>query len=110
MKIIFDSEEQKDAMLKLLADDYCPSLLFLKKGCGNIYDCEKCWAKCGLEVDVVDPITINHDMQFESGCDERIVWGKKETGRRLCKDCGTTYESYAVCNAVEKRKYPVFGD
>lgn len=60
MKIIFDSEEQKDAMLKLLADDYCPSLLFLNDSCKSeleqklTHDCETCWAKCGLEVEVRD--------------------------------------------------------
>lgn len=57
MKIIFDSEEQKNAMMGLLEDDYCPNNIFLEDvGCnyGNSLrnDCENCWKNCGIEVEV----------------------------------------------------------
>lgn len=43
----------------------------------------------------------------EPGCMERNIWGRYEKGKRLCKDCGATYESKCVCNAVEKVYFPV---
>lgn len=56
MKIIFDSEEQKDALMGLLADDYCPACLFLKEtGCelgSSDDDCDECWKNCGIEMEV----------------------------------------------------------
>lgn len=56
MKIIFDSEEQKDALMGLLADDYCPNCLFLKDDdriCGKSdIDCDECWKNCGIEMEV----------------------------------------------------------
>lgn len=45
---------------------------------------------------------------IERGCTERNVWGKKETGRRLCSDCSATYESHCVCNATKKKILLVF--
>lgn len=48
-------------------------------------------------------------LKIEPGCIERIVWGKKETGKKLCKDCGATYESHCVCSAVKKKKFLVLG-
>lgn len=49
-------------------------------------------------------------LKILSGCTERNVWGKKETGRRLCKDCGATYESRCICHAVKKKKFLVLED
>ena len=43
----------------------------------------------------------------EPGCMERNIWGKIERGKLLCKDCGHTYDSKAVCSAVKKRRFLV---
>lgn len=57
MKIIFDSEEEKEALLYGLINGFCPSDLYLnddytcsKLGCH--VDCEICWENCGIEVEV----------------------------------------------------------
>ena len=56
MKIIFDSEEQKEAFFKLMSDDYCPSTIFLSDiGCTTGHktcECEMCWECCGIVVEV----------------------------------------------------------
>lgn len=54
MKIIFDSDEEKEAFIK----DRCPTDIL--KILGDIecdgYDvcgvCEECWEKCGIELEV----------------------------------------------------------
>lgn len=57
MKIIFDSEEQKNTLFRLLPMDYCPSILGLKdityNNCDD-YACNKCWENCGIEVEVIE--------------------------------------------------------
>lgn len=59
MKIIFDSEEQKEALSYSLIKGFCPSELYLKNyytrsklGCSG--DCERCWKESGLEMEVRD--------------------------------------------------------
>jgi hypothetical protein len=47
------------------------------------------------------------EVRIESGCSERNIWGNIETGKKLCRDCGATYESHCVCTAVKKRKFLV---
>lgn len=47
--------------------------------------------------------------KIETGCTERNVWGKLETGKRLCRDCGATYESHCICHAVKKKLFVVIG-
>lgn len=37
-----------------------------------------------------------------SGCLERTLWGRTESGPKLCKDCSATYESHAVCSGEEQ--------
>ena len=49
-------------------------------------------------------------IKLEPGCTERNIWGQKETGRRLCKDCGATYESHCVCNATKKKRFIMIVD
>lgn len=50
MKIIFDSEEQKESFLKLMSEadvvDFCPGKMNLKEkrdGCGIPSCCKQCW-------------------------------------------------------------------
>lgn len=52
MKIIFDSEEQKNAFFGLMADDYCPNCLLLPEHCLAERDCDLCWRSCGIKVEV----------------------------------------------------------
>lgn len=59
MKIIFDSEEQKESF-KSLIDGCCPMRFGLKGKCFDSSDgwhisdedCDECWKRCGLEVEV----------------------------------------------------------
>ena len=59
MKIIFDNEEQKDKILKCLAQVACPSRVGLIDSDRDeddvclAYGCDECWANCGIEVEVV---------------------------------------------------------
>lgn len=62
MKIIFDSENEKNSFFTHVASDYCPGIFGLKNtGCIDIghgresnYDCDSCWENCGLEMEVLD--------------------------------------------------------
>jgi hypothetical protein len=54
-----------------------------------------------------DSLKLRTDVKLEPGCDERNVWGKKETGQLLCKNCSATYESKAICQAVERKYFLV---
>ena len=36
------------------------------------------------------------------GCLERTLWGRTESGPKLCKDCSATYESRAVCSGEKQ--------
>ena len=63
MKIIFDSEEQKNVFMEELTGCYCPSVYYLEEHCRNFYsryenafekDCKACWENCGLEIEVKD--------------------------------------------------------
>lgn len=59
MKIIFDSEEQKKALMDELTGCYCPSAYYLVERCANREidfekDCKACWENCGLEVEVIN--------------------------------------------------------
>ena len=54
MKIIFDSEEEKDNFAKLIFSDYCPSLFGLKGSCCDFEKCDECWKNCGIEMEVKD--------------------------------------------------------
>lgn len=47
-------------------------------------------------------------LKIRKGCIERNIWGQTEKGRKLCIDCGATYESHCVCNATKKRRFLVF--
>lgn len=60
MKIIFDSEEQKENFLKLMSEadtvDFCPGEMYLEEnnsGCGNPVNCRKCW-ETAAELVVMD--------------------------------------------------------
>ena len=59
MKIIFDSEEQKKALMDELTGCYCPSAFYLGERCDMVDEytdkyCKECWKNCGLEVEVKD--------------------------------------------------------
>lgn len=62
MKIIFDSEEQKNAFMRIglgdIITEYCPGTLHLHESndgcCGNNGTCKECWDKSGLEMEVMD--------------------------------------------------------
>jgi hypothetical protein len=47
---------------------------------------------------------------IEPGCIERCIWGEKETGKQLCRDCGATYESHCVCNATKRRTFVILNN
>ena len=59
MKIIFDNDEQKDFILRVLdrVSSACPSDIgyedadHSRPGCK--LDCYECWANCGIEMEVV---------------------------------------------------------
>lgn len=71
MKIIFDSEEQKEQFQKLVLNQaevgLCPSSLYLKERCVGILslndpgyykrDCKTCWENCGIEMEVAGNAT-----------------------------------------------------
>ena len=71
MKIIFDSEEQKEQFQKLVLNqaevDLCPSSLYLNERCVGILDlydpgnytpdCINCWKNCGIEMEVAENAT-----------------------------------------------------
>ena len=59
MKIIFDSEHQKEMFLNSMVKGFCPGELNLK----NYWDCQfmlmtgncrECWEQCGIEMEVDD--------------------------------------------------------
>lgn len=55
MKIIFDSEEQKMAVIGLLAGTACPGTLYLKEtsNCVKTHiSCRKCWENSCVEMEV----------------------------------------------------------
>lgn len=57
MKILFDSERQKEAFIRAMIKGFCPNELYLKDQCKcSIFNangnCEKCWENCGIEVEV----------------------------------------------------------
>lgn len=55
MKIIFDSEEQKMAMIGVLVDHVCPGTLYLEEtnNCkGKDISCRKCWENSAIEMEV----------------------------------------------------------
>lgn len=55
MKIIFDSEEQQNTLLKLIAMECCPSIIDFpdtKDGDCSESDCLKCWKNFGIEMEV----------------------------------------------------------
>ena len=52
MKIIFDSEEQKNQVVGFLKHDYCPSEFGFRDACDDDYTCYECWEKCGIEMEV----------------------------------------------------------
>lgn len=62
MKIIFDSEEQKEKFMRTFLGDilteYCPSSLLLNEsmaGCaGNKGTCKECWQESGLVLEVIE--------------------------------------------------------
>lgn len=51
MKIIFDSEEQKEMVFDKLVTQMCPEEFGLENHCPQ-EDCENCWAKSGIEMEV----------------------------------------------------------
>ena len=60
MKIIFDSEEQKEAALDQIYSKLCPGLFLLKEFSSdkcNESDCDECWNSCELEMEVSDAHT-----------------------------------------------------
>lgn len=52
MKIIFDSEEQKDNFAKHIPATFCPSLFGLKGSCCDFEECDDCWKNSGIELEV----------------------------------------------------------
>lgn len=58
MKIIFDSQEQKDKFLEMivLCSDECPGYFGLnnttRKQCRKNDGCSRCWDECGIEYEV----------------------------------------------------------
>ena len=52
MKIIFDSEEQKENFARHIFADHCPTLFGLNGSCCDFEECDECWKNCGLEVEV----------------------------------------------------------
>lgn len=55
MKIIFDSEEQKMAMIGVLSGAACPNALYLKEtsNCVKTHiSCRKCWENSCIEMEV----------------------------------------------------------
>lgn len=53
MKIIFDSEEQKEAFFEHVVADYCPSIFGSDAStCFENDSCDNCWEKCGIELEV----------------------------------------------------------
>lgn len=61
MKIIFDSEEQKERFMNTVVSDYCPSLFGAFPNMGSqlcdIYDCcKKCWEQSGIDMEVVNAV------------------------------------------------------
>ena len=56
MKVIFDSEEQKDQFLEIMASGGCPGSLGLSEDiCGySDHGCEYCWRTCGMEMEFVE--------------------------------------------------------
>ncbi len=60
MKIVFDSEDQKETFLSLITlTALCPEDILLKnrkcdKLCDNFKECRNCWKQSGLEMEVND--------------------------------------------------------
>ena len=59
MKIIFDSEEQKEAFMSDVIEHSCPEEYYLenKHSCSAFSwreHCDLCWANCGIEVEVIE--------------------------------------------------------
>lgn len=53
MKIIFDSEEQKEIILKAISKtDACPSDVGMDNCCNAVIACEECW-KNAIECEVL---------------------------------------------------------
>ena len=57
MKMIFDSEGQRDWIFRVLSERHCPTCLFFKSDstkCNRPNGCVECWKNCGIEVEVKD--------------------------------------------------------
>lgn len=56
MRIIFDSEEQKERFISLISPFLCPSDIGIGNDdadhCSRNGACRDCWKNCGIEIEV----------------------------------------------------------